>query len=130
MSSQGEGGQKLLILLSKKMTKRGEEVKNRHLWDDIVYGRPLSVYVLDNFFTNFVANFVKFNSSTFSLWVEKIMRLIFTYFYQVKVGKVEKYFYLFLQRQSRQSRELIFLFLAKQSKQSRDSFLLVFTKPK
>ena len=46
--SWGEGGgQKILILLSKKTTKRGEGVKNRHFWDDIVYERPLTIFGLE-----------------------------------------------------------------------------------
>ena len=43
---KGEGGLKLPILLSKKTTKRGEEVKNHRFWDDVVYGWPLSHLVL------------------------------------------------------------------------------------
>ena len=42
--SEGRGGQKLLILHSKKTTKRGEGVKNRQFWDDKVYGRPLILF--------------------------------------------------------------------------------------
>ena len=42
VSVGGEGCQKLPILHSKQTTKRGEGVKNRQFWDDIVYGRPLT----------------------------------------------------------------------------------------
>ena len=49
--------------------------------------------------------------------------LILTRLYQSKVGKVDTHFYFFLQKQSRQSRELIFLLLTNQSRQNRDVFL-------
>ena len=41
--SVGRGGQKSPILFSKKTTKRGEGVRNRRFWDDIVYGQPFIV---------------------------------------------------------------------------------------
>ena len=61
MSSQGGrgGGQKLPILPSKKTTKRGEEVKKRRFWDDVVYGRPLTLkflYLLEHFLSSTSTN--------------------------------------------------------------------------
>ena len=44
MSSQGErgGGQNCQFYFVKGQLRGGEEVKNRQLWEDIVYGRPLT----------------------------------------------------------------------------------------